>query len=542
MTILKKIFSHTTQSITLAALILGGASLASRGLGLVRDRLLTHQFGASATLDAYYAAFRIPDLLYNLLILGALSAAFIPLFTRRLTRESRARAWELMNTSITTLGLIFLFISGICILATPFIVRLIAPGFSGEKLILTTNLTRIMMVSPIIMGLSATVGGALQALKKFALYAFAPIMYNLGIIFGIIFLVPKFGPVGLAYGVIIGGLLHLFIQIPALIFEGYRPSFRWGWGDRDIHTLLKLMGPRTFALASTQIYFVIMTVLASRLTEGSVAVFNLAFNIQSLPIGIIAVSYAVAAFPQLTEAVATDNPDSFAKTMGSTTRMILLWLVPLTILLVLLHTQWVRIIFGSGQFNWEATRATGTALGFFALGLVGQGLVQLYARAFYAQNNTFQPAVANIATDVLGLIIAIILMRPLGVTGLALAYSINMMLNALILWALLRKANGPLEDAETLTMFYKLCAAALVMLVVVQGLKSPFAELIKLETFVGVFTQATGASLLGLMAFVGVGLLLKISEIVLIVDSVKNRAKKMARFLPIDVTDVDSAR
>lgn len=522
--------------------MLGGASLISRVLGLVRDRLLTHTFGAGAVLDAYYAAFRLPDFLYNLLILGALSAAFIPLFTEHLSKKSREDAWRFVNTSLSTLGIIFLGISVACILASPILARVIAPGFTGDKLMLTIRLTQIMMISPVLMGLSSAVGGALQALKKFLMYAFAPIMYNAGIIFGLLVLVPLMGPIGLAWGVILGAAAHLFIQVPTLISAGYRPRWQFDWNNRDVRTLLTLMGPRTFALATAQINFVVITVLASQLTEGSVAIFNLANNIQSLPIGIIGVSYAVAAFPSMSEYVATENPDGFARTVGSTLRMVMLWLIPVTVLFLMLHMQWVRIILGSGKFDWRATIATGDALGYFAIGLLGQGVCHVLARAFYALQDTWTPAWASMVTDVLGIVLALVLMRPLGVPGLALAYATDMTINALLLWIMLRKRTGPLEDNLTLHAFYKLCGAALIMALVVQGLKGPLALVVNMQTLVGVLTQTTLAACAGLIAFVAVALLLNVTEIFSVIESLKRRTYRIMNLLPIDVTDIDRSR
>ncbi len=536
---LKQIFNHTSESITTAAVVLGAASLLSRVLGLLRDRLLTHQFGASDTLDAYYAAFRVPDFLYNLLILGALSTAFIPIFSEYITRDSRQRAWQFMNTSISTLGTIFFIISGVCALAAPVLIIFIAPGFMGEKQQLTIHLTQIMMLSPVLMGLSAIVGGALQSLRKFLLYALAPIMYNIGIIFGIVVFVPMFGIQGLAYGVVLGALLHLCVQIPALLQSGFRPQWIWNWRAPDVRLMLALMGPRALALAAVQINALIITALASKLPIGSVAEFTLANNIQSLPIGIIAVSYAVAAFPLMTQFAAEENPDGLARTIASTMRMVLTCIIPVMVLFLVLRTQWVRIIFGSGKFDWSATVATADALGFFAIGLVGQSLVHVLARGFYALKNTRVPAFTAIGSTVVGVVCAIFLMGRMGIAGLALASAIEATLNTIILWVLLRQRLGELEDGAMLRNFYKLIAAALVMGLIVQGLKNPIAYFVNMQTFVGVFLQSLGASLGGLIGFVTVGLLLRIDELTTIVNGVRARLKKLGGMIPIGVSDID---
>src|SRR3989338_4219522 len=417
---IQQLLNHTSHSITTAAVVLGGASLLSKVLGLVRDRLLTHTFGACATLDAYYAAFRVPDFLYNLLVLGVLSAAFIPLFSDFFSRD-RERAWEFMNRTITTLCVALAGIAALCILFAPALMTIIAPGFDGEKFDNAVVLTRIMMLSPVLLGISAAVGGALQSLKKFFIYALAPIMYNAGIIVGVLAFVPIFGIRGLAIGVVLGALLHLLIQLPTLVSSGFRPHVVWGWHHADVRSLMRLTGPRMIALAAAQINIVILTVFASTLGDGAVAVFDLANNIQSFPIGIIAISFAVAAFPIMSEFAAADNPDGLAKTLGSTLRLVCAWILPVAVLFFVLRAQWVRIILGSGAFDWNATIATADALGFFSLGMLGQSLVHVLARGFYAIKDTRTPAIIGLSSVVLGIILAFALKGSLGVSGLALA-------------------------------------------------------------------------------------------------------------------------
>jgi len=538
---ISQLINHTSNSITTAAVVLGGASLISRILGLLRDRLLTHLFGAGAILDSYYAAFRIPDFLFNLLVLGVLSAAFIPLFSEYFAKD-KERAWDFLNRTLSTLGIIFLGISVLAALCAPLLMMLVAPGFEGEKLEQTIILTRIMMLSPVLMGLSSLVGGALQSLKKFLIFALAPIMYNIGIIIGILLLVPVFGNIGLGLGVALGALLHLLVQFPALISSGFKPTWQWSWGDSDIRAMLSLMGPRVLALAGAQINLVIITIFASTLGDGAIATFNLANNIQYVPIGLIAVSFAVAAFPVMSEYVAEENPDGLSKTIGSTVRMIFVCIVPVTILLITLRAQWVRIILGSGAFDWDATIKTADALGYFALGLVGQSLVHLFARAFYALKNTRIPAISGLISVAIGIVTAYFLKDSMGVAGLALTIAIQETINAAILWVLLSRHVGSAQNELILKTLYKLCAAGLVMVLITQGIKLPIATFVDTHTFVGIFLQAVGASLAGIVAFLGIGLLLGIDEVFSILSSAKIRVKKVASILPIDWIDASSSR
>lgn len=534
----RSFINHTSTSVTAAALVLGGASLVSKIIGLVRDRLLTHTFGAGAALDAYYVAFRVPDFLYNLLVLGVLSAAFIPMFTHWWARD-RSRAWEFLNRAVTTLGALLALISLACVLLAPLLVRVVAPGFDGEKFTDTVALTRIMMVSPLLLGISAAVSGALQSLKKFFIYALAPIMYNVGIIIGVLAFVPLVGIRGLAYGVVLGAMLHVLIQLPALVASGFRPRLLWGWRHADVRELITLTGPRMIALAAAQINIVVLTMFASLLGDGAVAVFDLANNIQTFPIGIIAVSFAVASFPLMSEFAAADNPDGLAKTISATLRLVAAWIIPVGILFVVLRAQWVRIILGSGAFDWNATVATADALGFFSLGMLGQSLVHVLARGFYALKDTSTPAVVGLSSVALGIVLALLLRGPLGVSGLAFTVAVQSTINAAALWYLLNKRIGSLANDQTLHTFYKLCVAGLAMVGITQGLKIPIASVVDTHTFLGIFLQAIGASMGGLVAFIGIGLVLKVDEIFAIVTAAKLRVKKVAQLLPVDITGVD---
>lgn len=536
-----EIINHTSRSITTAAVVLGGASLLSRILGLVRDRLLTNQFGAGSLLDSYYAAFRIPDFLFNLLVLGVLSAAFIPLFSDFFAKDEK-RAWEFLNRTLSTLGTVFLGLSVACAIAAPLLMVVIAPGFEGEKLEQTITFTRIMLLSPVLMGLSSLVGGALQSLKKFLIFALAPIMYNTGIIIGITILVPLFGTVGLALGVVLGAFLHLMVQFPALFASGFRPTWNWSPEHKDITTMLRLMGPRILALAASQINLVIVTIIASTLGDGAIATFNLANNIQYVPIGLVAVSFAVAAFPVMTQYVVEENPDGLSRTIGSTVRTIFVFIVPITILLITLRAQWVRIILGSGAFDWEATIKTADTLGYFALGLVGQSLVHLFARAFYALKNTKIPAVCGAVSVLVGAILAYALHDSLGVSGLALAIAIQETLNALLLWILLNRHIGSVQNDLILKTIYKLSIAGLFMMLITQGIKLPIATFVNTHTFIGIFLQAVGATIAGTVAFLGVGMLLKIEEIYSLLSATKIRVKKIASILPLDWIDATNQR
>ncbi|MBF8280283.1 MAG: putative lipid II flippase MurJ [Candidatus Magasanikbacteria bacterium] len=533
-----RFISKQSNTITGAAIILGAASLLSRLLGLFRDRVLTHTFGAGDILDSYYAAFRIPDLLFNLLILGALSAGFIPVFTRVFLEDNDGpkRGWELTNKLISVFVVALGALAVALALAAPVAMRLLTPGFDDAKMQMTVAFSRIMMLAPILLGLSGIVGGVLQALKRFLIFSLAPIFYNLGIIFGALIFVPLLGPTGLAWGVVLGAALHLAVQLPTLGGIGFRLCWLFDWRDKLVKKIMTLMVPRTLALATSQIFLLVITVIGSKLSRGTIAVFNLANNLQSVPLGIIAVSYAVAAFPSLTEAAARRDIPALKKTLVGTIRQILLFMIPLSILLILLRAQIVRVIYGSGAFDWTATIATANALAFFAMSLFAQGMVQIVARAFYALEDTRTPFFASLIANGLGALAAIYLARW-GVIGLAGAYSIAQILNFVLLWAPLRLKIGTLETMALLHSLFKMSGAAVVMAVVAQIVKTRLGNVLNLDTFAGIFTQGVVAGIVGLAVYVIAGLLLKSEEIKVLVDAVRSRLVRK-QFVPTDVSDV----
>ena len=292
---IKKLLNNQSKTIAAAAFVLGAASLVSRLLGLVRDRILAGSFGAGSELDIYYAAFRVPDLVYSLVVLGAISAGFIPVFVGYL-QKNKEKAWYLANGLLNLMALSLIVVCFVLIILAPWLVKLVAPGFSEDNLSLTIQLTRIMFLSPFFLGLSAVFGGILQSFRRFLIYSLGPVMYNLGIIFGALVLVERFGLVGLAYGVSLGAFLHMLIQVPSAYSSGFRWRPVFDLKFAGLRRVLKLMPPRILNTALNQIIFWLMTVFASFLAVGSIAVYNFAYNIWSFPLGIFGLSFVVATF------------------------------------------------------------------------------------------------------------------------------------------------------------------------------------------------------------------------------------------------------
>lgn len=535
---IKKILSYQSQTLTGAALVLGFASLMSRVVGVLRDHILAGMFGAGRELDIYTSAFRIPDFIYTLLIAGALSAGFIPIFLKLYKKQESAKnkkneAWEftsrVINVTIIGVGtlsfLLFLF--------APQIIHFLVPGFSPADTKITTELTRIMILSPLILGLSAVVSSVLQSIRSFVVYSLAPIFYNLGIIAGAVFLVPHFGLFGLAYGVIIGALLHLLVQIPVLLAAGFRYTPSFSFRDTHVVKLLRMMVPRTFTLASTQITTLFITSFASMIGVGSIAIFNFANNIASLPIGIIGISFALAAFPTLSEYAANQDMDGFKKQLSLTTGQILFFILPTTILFLLLRAQVVRVILGSGHFNWDDTILTATTVGMLSLSLFSECLIPLFSRAFYAIHNTRTPLIIALLSTVVIVIGSFIFKSYFGVAGLALGLSLGSIAEVFLLWLALRKTIGSFGVRELSVSLFKILISVFAMAAVTQLLKYPLSTVLDMDTFMGIFLHGLISGLAGLLVYGIFCAMLGLQEMHLLLSSLRRKWLKL-RNIPLE--------
>ncbi|MFC1618055.1 murein biosynthesis integral membrane protein MurJ [Patescibacteria group bacterium] len=530
---------HKKIILTGAAMI-GVASLVSRLLGIYRDRLLSGAFGAGAELDAYFAAFRIPDTIFNLVVVGALSSAFIPIFTEYLSKKDTKAAFALTSNLLNILLLGLAIISGIIFLLAPWIVPIIGPDMDAATRELTLNLTRIMLLTPIFFAISNIASGVLNSFKKFFVYSLAPIMYNLGIIGGIVFLAPEWSVYGVAIGVVVGSIMHMAIQIPSVIKLGFRYNFSFRWKDSGMRRVFKLMAPRTLGLAVYQINLFVSTIIANTVAIGSIAIYNYANNLQSLPYSVIGISLSTAVFPILAAASSAEERGEFVSTLSRTIRQILFLVIPVSILMLLLRAQIVRVILGTGKFDWEDTILTASMLGYFVLSLFAQSLIPLLAKAFYAIQNTVIPVTVSVISMGINIVLAFWLAQSMGVAGIALAFSIASFINMIALLIILHVKLGGLEDRKVINSVLKIIVAAGVMILLVQGvtfdrngtvinilpgIKSMIASVVDMQTFWGVFAQAAAATLVGLGVYFGLSWLIKVEEI----DMVKRFFKKLKR-------------
>ncbi|OGF34029.1 murein biosynthesis integral membrane protein MurJ [Candidatus Falkowbacteria bacterium RIFOXYC2_FULL_48_21] len=443
--------------------------------------------------------------------------------------EENKASWGLVSNIINILALFLLAVSALLAVLSPWLVPWITPGFSGEKLHLTITLTRIMFLSPVLLGLSGVFSGVLQAHRRFVIFSLAPIMYNAGIIFGALFLTQRFGVYGLAFGVIIGAALHLFVQIPSVFKLGYVYRAIVDFKESNFIKIVKMTGPRILGLASAQFNLIVITILASTLVAGSLAIFNFANNLQSLAIGLIGVSFAVAAFPALSKSFADNNKNDFRDTFLRTFKQIMFFVIPLSILFIILRMQIVRVVLGSGRFDWQDTILTGNAFGVFCLSLFAQALLPLLARTFYARHNTLIPFVGAFVALAVNAVLSWLLIARYGVVGLAWGFTISSIVNFAVLFAWLKVKVKEITHDHLVRTLAKISFASMLMAVAAQYVKTWIGEAVDMDRFWGVCLQGAVAGVVGLVVFTLVAYLLKTEELINFMASLKRKLFKEVR-------------
>ncbi|MGK2850746.1 MAG: murein biosynthesis integral membrane protein MurJ [Candidatus Limnocylindrales bacterium] len=432
----------TNQALARAGLLVSGAFLVSRLLGWVRVVVIGNAFGASAELDAFYAAFRIPDLLFQLVAAGALSTALIPLLAELFATQERARAWRVVSTVANLILIALLALALVVFAAAPALVAgVIAPGFTPARQALTVDLTRIMLLSATFLALGSVATSVLNAERRFAAAAIAPIVYNLAIIGAAILLAPSLGVTGVAIGVVLGALGHLAIQFVPVRALGFRWVAAIDLADPAARRALRLMAPRAIGLGASQITFVVVTALATGLGVGAVTAFTIAFTLLQIPIGVIGVPLGVVLFPSLSHEIATGDREAFVGLLTRAMRAIVFVMIPVAALTAILRTEGVALLFG--RFSADAVALTAATLLAFTIGLVAHALIAVLARAFYARQDTVTPVIAAVGAVVVNTTLAALLVGPYGLPGIALAIAIAAWLEAGVLVILLeRRVDG----------------------------------------------------------------------------------------------------
>ena len=505
----------TGRVLVTASLILTVAALASRLLGWIRLLVIGSQFGATRELDAYFAAFRIPDAIFQLVVAGALSAALIPVFQSYRARGQDEEAWHLASSVINLVLIALAALSLLMAIFAPLFVPIVAPGFDAPTTELTVRMTRIMLLSPVLIGMGAVVTGILNSYQQFTVPAIAPLLYNLAIIGAAIFLAPIMGVEGLAVGVAIGSMAHLVVQLPNLARVGQRYDLTIGLGHPGVRRVALLMGPRMLGLAAGQLNFLVSTVLASGLPEGSLTAYNYAFQLSQIPVGVVGVSIAVALFPTLSQDAALGRIGEIRRQVANAVRVLVFVAAPLMAIMIVLREPLTSVFYQYGLFSQAATDRTASTLLFFAIGLVGHIVVHVLTRAFYAMQDTRTPVAWAIVAVVINVPLMVALVGPMGVEGLALALSIASVLEVIgLMWSLRRRIDSVEETALVRSLGRAAVAAFAAGLLMLGGLTVVESSMTALlDNSVGRIAVLLGLSAAGAAIFLLVAAALRSPEL-----------------------------
>ncbi len=442
----------SSRALARAGLIVSGAFLISRILGWVRLVVFAHVFPAGADLDVFFAAFRLPDLMFQLVAAGALSSAVIPVISALLATDETARAWRVVST-IANLMLAGLLVLGLVLLvAAPAIIPAITPKFTADQWSRTVDLTRLMIISPIFLAFGSLVTSVLNARGRFAASAIAPIVYNLAIIGAALTLTSSFGITGLGIGVVAGSVGHLLVQLAPLRAQGFRYERRIDIADPEARKALKLMAPRALGLGAGQITFIVLTSIASGLGTAAITAFNYAFTLLQIPIGLIGVPLGIVVLPSLASLAALGNLDAFAGLVSRAIRLTIFVMLPVTGIAIVLRQEIVDVLFGYSQFDRPALDLIAATLLTFLTGLTAHALIAILARVFYARHDTRTPVAAAVLAVVINSTLAAVLAGPFGLPGLGLAIAIAAWVETIVLLVLLQRSLRELDFRPLLTL------------------------------------------------------------------------------------------
>lgn len=453
------------SSILSSAYILMVTTILAKILGLIRDRLLAHVF-APEKIDIFWAAFRLPDFIFQIIILGALSVAFIPVFTEHLQNKGEEDAFDTARAVLNVFLMLFIAVMAVLfIFAGPIVSSVVAPGFTPERQQQVVGLTRIILFGQVVLVLGSFFIGILQSFQRFIVPAFAPVVYNLGIILGIVFLSEPFGVEGAAYGVVIGAILHASIQLPAVYSLGFKFKYPLKFFNTGVKEIIKLMSIRTFGLAAEQINETVGLALASFASVGSYTYLTFAQHLQVVPIGLFGANLAIAAMPVLSLERARGRIEEFKVTLLTTMHQILFLTLPATAILIIIRIPVVRLIFGASQFDWHATVLTGSTLAYLSIGLAAQSISLLLVRGFYALKDTKTPVMISLIVVILNIVLSVyfISFLKLDVWSIGLANSIAALLSAFLLFWSLHFKIGKFNLMDVLTPFGKMLMASIIM-------------------------------------------------------------------------------
>lgn len=529
-----------------AAYILALSALLSQLLALVRDRLLAGTFGAGVELDVYYAAFRIQDFVFFSVASLVSLSVLIPFLVGKMEKGKDATR-GFLDSMATVFFLAMVLVGTLGVLLVPYLVPrlfpgLIGQGFDNELLFLS----KLLMLSPLLLGFSNLLASVTQAYRKYFIYALSPLLYNIGIIFGIVVFYPFYGLVGLGYGVVAGALLHLLVQVPFIWKEGLFPRLTFRINVLEAWQVALLSLPRTITLTLNHVALLFLTGMASLLSEGSISILSFSFNLGLVPVSIIGASYSVAAFPLLAKHFLRDEREHFIEHFSAALTHIVFWSFPAIALLVVLRAQIVRVILGTGSFSWSDTRLTAACLALLAISVIAQNISLLLVRAFYAGGDTKRPLVAALTSSFSIVVFAYLglsyfkensffsdfleaLFRVTDVSGaevliLPLAYTLGSFVN-LFLLSLFFKRFLSISVPVGVSAFHSFAASIVMGFAAYKALEWG-GRVFNLDTFNGIFMQGMLGALAGMFAWVLLLALLKNKQFLEIQEALRRRVFK----------------
>jgi len=554
-----KLLNRDVTTMNQAALVLAVFSLLSQLCGLLRDRLLASMVGPSASLDVYYAAFRIPDFIYTSIASLFSVTVIIPFITGYLAEKDGGKSASMKRFSDTIFTVYCIGMMVVCVIAAllmPYLTHLTAPGFSVAQHADLVLYSRIMLISPFLMGLSSLLGSFAQVQKKFFSFAIAPLFYNAGILLGVIVLLPVIGVFGVVLGVILGALLYLVVQLPTLVTLGKLPVFTRNIDFKVMKEVMILSVPRTLAMSLTNLTMLMMSAVASLLAAGSISIFQFSYNIETTPLMIIGISYAVAAFPTMTRLFMEGQTKEFVDVIHRATRNIFFLSIPVAVLFIVLRAQLVRVLLGSGAFSWNDTRLVAASLALFCISVTAQCMILLLVRGFYAMGNTKAPLVINAysilitGVSLAGLLLCFrefplfkdfleSLLRIDGAEGTAvvllpLAFSLGQIGNAIALWVRFhKKVEGHKSETVELgrALFHTL-GAGIIAGASAYGMLVLLGASVDQEHFLGIFIQGTLACIVGIAMYCITLMAMRNEDIILFVQTLRSKFWKQKPLTP----------
>ncbi len=476
-------FLRQPNGLVIASAIVALGFLGSRLLGVVRTSAIADTFGMSPELDAYWVAFRIPDLIFQVLAGATLGSAFIPVFTRLTKRESSEKAWDLAGNIVSTILMTTIILCLIMLIIAPWIVPLFSPGLGediGREKELTDkaiSLTRIMLLSPLFLAVSGMVTGILNARQQFFLPALAPMLYNIGIIFGALVLAKQWGIEGLTIGVLIGSGLHLVIQLPGIIRTDIWSRFKINLRDKAATEVRRLMAPRVIGLIAGQVNFIVTTtIFASKVGSSAISSITYAWLIAGLPVALFGMALSTAAFPRMAEQFAEGNSVDLSRTISRVLRTMMFLAIPAALGLAFLRDPATTAILERGAFTSADTALTAAALGFLCIGIVPQAGIEIHSRAFYVLGNTKTPVLLTVLALGINILMSTLLWDRMGINGLALSLACASWAEWLILYALYVRQEGySIQTQKDLMSFAKFAICGSVMALIL-GVVLPFIK------------------------------------------------------------------